>query len=139
MPDGGPVPVGQVDVAEGKGSWNERGVVGIELPLDPIGPYPVEVVLNGLGVDETTGMKNDPRTQELYRLLNLRGLGETSESCQQGEGVNNPMGPCRPFDEKSPWQPASEHVKKDTSSTGKNKHSPGYRHRQELTNQAQPY
>src|SRR6056297_1675418 len=87
----------QVDVTEGKSSGDKRRVIGIELPFHPVWPYPVQVVLDSLGVNESPGMKNDPGSQELYGLLNLRGLGETSQTGEQGERVNDSVGLCSRF------------------------------------------
>ena len=44
-------------------------VVGVELAFDPVGPDPVEVILDGLGVDQPPGMENHSRAQEFDRFF----------------------------------------------------------------------
>ena len=53
----------QVDVAERKRSWDERAVVRVELAFDPVRPHPVKVLLNGSGIDQPAGVKNDAGSQ----------------------------------------------------------------------------
>ena len=94
--------MGQIDMAEGKGPGNERAIPGIELLFNPEGPDPVQIVLNGLGVDQPAGVKEDARPQELDRFLDLGGLREASEPGQQIEGIDNPIAAGCPFNQELP-------------------------------------
>jgi hypothetical protein len=51
MADRGPVAMGEVDMGDREGARNEGLVAGIELALDPVGPYPIQVVLDDAAVD----------------------------------------------------------------------------------------
>src|SRR5687767_11741182 len=60
----------QIDVAERECARNERIIGRVELALDPVGPDPVQVVLNCLGVYETAGVKQHASPKQ------LKGLGK---------------------------------------------------------------
>ena len=121
MSRGGPVSVGKVDVSKRKGSRDKGRVVWVELPLDPVWPDPVQVVLNGFRVDKAAGMENYSGPQELDGFLYLRRLGKAPKPGQNGQRIDDPVRPGGSFDEKSPWKPASQHAKKDTTSAKKTK------------------
>jgi hypothetical protein len=69
-------------------------------------------VLNGFRVDKAAGMENYSGPQKLDGFLYLRRLGKTPESGQNGQRIDDPVRPGGSFDEKSPWNPASQHAKK---------------------------
>ena len=49
----------------------EQAMVEIELPFDPVRPDPIEVVLNGAGVDNAPRMKQHACAHQLNRLLHF--------------------------------------------------------------------
>jgi hypothetical protein len=92
--------MGQIDVAEGEGPGDERRVFGIELPFDPIGPHPVQIVLDRLGVEEASGMKLDSFSYQFNGLGNLGGLGKSAHLGHEGQRIQYPMGAgCTPKQE----------------------------------------
>jgi hypothetical protein len=63
--------MGKVDMAERKTTGYEGDIPGIELTFYPIWPDPIQIMLNGLAVDQPTGMKYNPSSQEFNRFLDL--------------------------------------------------------------------
>ena len=57
----------------------------IELAIDPIGPDPVEVVLDGPGVHQPPGMEHDTCAQQLQRRGHFRRLREAVQVRQHGD------------------------------------------------------
>ena len=102
--DGRPIPMGQIDVAERECPGNERNILGIELPLDPVGPDPIEIVLDGFRVDDPAGMKEDARPQQLNRFGHFRGLREAANPRQPSRGIAQPIRPSGPLDDEFPGQ-----------------------------------
>ena len=92
---------------------NARGMndtsSGIELPLDPVRPHPVEIVLNRLRVDDAAGVKQHAGAQQLDRLGHLRRLGKAANPRQPQRGIGEAVGPRGALNDELPWQ-ESEHV-----------------------------
>ena len=55
--DGSPVAMGQIDMGEGEGAGDKGGIAGVKLAFDPVGPNPVQVVLDDSTIDQAAGMK----------------------------------------------------------------------------------
>ena len=102
--DRGPVAMGEIHMTERERPWDKRDVVGVELPLDPVGPDPVKVVLNRLRVDDAASVEQNPRAQQLNRFRHLRRLGETPNPRQPEGRIGNAVGPGGSFDDRLPWQ-----------------------------------
>jgi hypothetical protein len=68
--------MGQIYMAERKRARQKRIVSGIELPRHPIGPDPVQVVLDDLGVNQPSRVKHHSRTDEFDGFLNFGRLGK---------------------------------------------------------------
>jgi len=79
--------------------------VGIELTLDPVRPDPIQVVLEDPAVEKTPCMQHHPGSQQFNRLVNLGGLGESTETRQQGDRVKKPVSPGNAANDKSPGKP----------------------------------
>ncbi len=79
-------------MGDGKGARNEGVVIGIELAFDPVGPHPVQVVLDHPAVDEAAGMEHHSGAQQLHRLAHLGGLGEAVQTRQHGHRVEETVG-----------------------------------------------
>jgi hypothetical protein len=107
--DRGPVAVGQVDVAEREGARDERRVVWIELALDPVGPDPVEVVLDRLGVHEAAGVEDDAGAQQFQRLGDFGRLRKAAHPGQEGCGIEHAVAAGRVLHEEFPREPAEHH------------------------------
>ena len=95
----------EIDVGNREGARNEGVVPGIELALDPIGPHPVEVVLDDAAVDESARMEDHPGPQQLDGLAHLGGLGEAVQARQQRDRIDKPMGPRHAAHQETPGQP----------------------------------
>ena len=80
MADSRPVSVGQIDMAEGKCPGDKRAIIRVKLPFHPIGPDPVEIVLDGFGVDQPSGVEGYSGSNQLNRFLNFRGLGKLADA-----------------------------------------------------------
>src|SRR5690606_38757668 len=100
-----PVAMRQIDMAEGGGARHEGHVRRIELPLHPVWPDPVEIVLDGLRVDDAARVEDEARAEELDRL---GGLGRTAKAAQPPQrlrGVGEAVGPGGPARDVFPWDP----------------------------------
>src|SRR6056297_288656 len=104
-------------MAERKGPRNKGVVRRIELPLDPVGPDPVQIVLNGLCIDKPPGMKKDTGPQQLNGLLDLGGLGKTAQPRQKGDRIEHPVGPGCPLGDKPPRNPSHKNSNRITISS----------------------
>ncbi len=105
----GPVAVGQVDVGDGEGPGDEGFVAGIVLAFDPVRPDPVEVVLDGAGVEQAPGVEHHPGAQQLKRLFDGQGLAETLQSRQEADRVDQAPGFRQPADDLFPGKPSQQH------------------------------
>ena len=65
-PHGSPVAVREIDLGQRKGARDERVIRGIKLALDPERPDPVQVMLDGLAVHQSSGVQDHPLTQKLF-------------------------------------------------------------------------
>ena len=101
--------MGQIDVADGKPPGHKRHISRVELFLHPVGPDPVQIVLNGPGVDQSARMKNDAGPQQLERLLYFGRLGKAAQAGHQVDGIDHAVGARRPLYQKFPGYPVSQH------------------------------
>ena len=85
---GRPIAMGQVDMAEGKGAWNERAISRIELSFNPVRPHPVEIILNGFGVDKAARMEEHTGSQQLEWLGDFGRLGKLSQLGQELDRID---------------------------------------------------
>ena len=108
--DSGPVPVGEIDVAERKRAGNERGVSGFELALHPERPHPVQIVLDRLYVYETPGMEHDARAQKLDGFLDFRRPCKRPQAGEPGNRVHHLITAGGETDDESPWKKAQHGV-----------------------------
>jgi len=60
---GGPIAMREIDMRYRKPSWHKRRAEGIKLSLYPEGPDPMEIVLDGLGIEQTSSVKDGAGTQ----------------------------------------------------------------------------
>jgi hypothetical protein len=88
MPDGRPVAMSQIDMTEGKGSWDKRGIIWVELFFHPEWPYPVKIELNHSRINQPTRLKYHSRSDEFNGLLDFRGLRKLPHSCQDGQRID---------------------------------------------------
>jgi hypothetical protein len=102
--DGRPIAVREVDVTQRKSPRYKRDVLGIKLALDPVRPDPIEIVLNGAGVDDPAGMKQHARAHELDRLLHFRRLREIANPRKPQCRIGEPVSPGRPLHDVFPRQ-----------------------------------
>jgi hypothetical protein len=100
--DGGPIAMGEIDMRDGKRPGNERFVPGVELTLDPVGPDPIEIVLNDPAVDEPTGVKDDTCAKQLDWHAHFGGLGEAVNASKQRYGVQKSVAARNAANDESP-------------------------------------
>jgi hypothetical protein len=82
-----PVAVGEVDMGNRKGARDKGYVVRIELAFNPVGPDPVQVMLNDPTIDQATGVKYHAGPQQFDRFAHFGRLGKTVQPRQQGDDV----------------------------------------------------
>jgi hypothetical protein len=59
---------------------DEGIVLGIVLTFHPVGPDPIQIVLDGIRVEEAAGMQNETGAEELQGLLDLERLRESLQT-----------------------------------------------------------
>jgi len=95
----------EIDEGEGKSPGNKSVIFGIKLTFDPVGPDPIQVMLDDTVVDKTPGMQHHACAQQFDRLVNLGGLGESTETRQQGDRIKKPVSPGNAANDKFPGKP----------------------------------
>jgi hypothetical protein len=105
----GPVAVREIHVGEGECPRHERWVGRVELAHDPVGPDPIQVVLDCPGVHQAAGVEDDAGAQQLGRLGDLGRLRETAHARRQHQRVDHAIGARRPANDPAPRQPAHSH------------------------------
>ena len=83
-------------MAERKSAGDKGIIGGVKLPFDPVGPDPIEIILDRFRIHQTTGMKQHAGSQQLNGLAHLGGLRKIPHLRQQGDRIQKPISPRRP-------------------------------------------
>jgi hypothetical protein len=77
---------------------NKGIIMGIVLTFHPVRPNPVKVVLDGTGVQESSGVKDHTRPQQLQGFPNFQRLSEALKAGQQRNRINKSTGSSKRTD-----------------------------------------